>query len=443
MQNFRLNLLLRTVLLIITIFLLAYIVLNTDFIVITFLVGLGIIGLIFEFIHYVDKTNRDLASFLSAIKHDDYSTTFPDESRGKSFGKIYSELNKITDQFQRIRAEKEVQFQYLQTLVEHVEVGLLCFDLSGEVVLMNRALKQLLKKPHISSINGLSKTYPLLAQTFTRLKQGEKELITTYVEDEELELSIRLTEFKLQNKAYKLLSIQNILGELEARDIEAWQKLIRILTHEIMNSVTPIVSLTQTLQEMLQDIEELDEEGTISDAKEGLKAILHRSRGLLHFTEAYRDISRIPEPRFKELTLQQVLEHIQTLFEPKLTENGISFIVRIPGTNFTFQADPELLEQVLINLLQNAEDAVQTVANPVIELQGDRSESGQIFISIRDNGVGISRDVQDKVFVPFFTTKEKGSGIGLSLSRQIMQLHKGSLTLQSAPGMGSQAILKF
>ena len=297
-KNFRINLIIRTLILVGSAFGLAYMVLNTQYYVVTFLTTITITGIVIDFIRYMDKTNRDLTSFLLAIQHDDFSTTFSNTKKGETFGKLYGELNEITRQFQRIRAEKEAQFQYLQTIVEHVDVGLLCLKENGEVLLMNETLQRFLHKPYVQHLNSLTKTNSTFVDTVNEMKAGSKELIKIQIENDQLNLAIRAAEFKIEDKPHKLISVQNIRGELEAQEEEAWQKLIRILTHEIMNSVTPVVSLSETIRDMLRDEEALEQQETLEDAREGLQAIEKRSKGLLHFTENYRDLMRIPEPRF-------------------------------------------------------------------------------------------------------------------------------------------------
>lgn len=409
-----------------------YCIFFTQMYVVTFLTGLAVIGLVVEMIHYIDRTNRDIASFLLSMRHDDFSTSFNSTRMGRSFRELYGSFNEITEVFQRIRAEKETNFQYLQTVVKHVNVGLLCFEENGEVQLMNRTLQQLLNKPYLTHIHALEKIAPELLEGVRTLQPGERELVKVTLQGEVHQLAMRAVEFKLQDTPYKLISMQDIQGELEVNELEAWQKLIRILTHEIMNSVSPIVSLTATIQDMLED--DVADSESITDMRDAVGAINKRSQGLLHFTEAYRDLTRVPAPQLQAISVTKLLESLEVLFRSQLEEKGVKMTLQLPAKDFSFQADLELLEQVLINLIKNALDALQGLPLATVSLAAQMNEQGKTQFTVSDNGPGISPELLEQIFVPFFTTKGTGSGIGLSLSRQIMRRHRGSLSVQSVPG---------
>jgi len=442
-KNYRLNLLLRSLLITALALLFAFLILGTDYVVITLLSGLSIAGALLELVNYLERTNRDLAGFLASIEHGDFSTTFTASRRGQSFDRLYQELNRITDQFQHIRAEKEMQYQYLQTVVEHVEVGLLCFSQrSGEVLLMNQALQRMLRRPYVQHINGFRYLGPSFTEVLETLEPGERELVKLRSNNELMQLSVQATEFKLKEEPYQLISFQNIRGELEARDLEAWQQLIRILTHEIMNSVTPVVSLTGTLQEVFADENALDDPDILTDARDGLSAIQNRGQGLIRFTEAYRDLTRMPEPQFEEVPIQPLFERLGTLFKQELHQQGVSLAVEVAPDLPPVQADPQLIEQVLINLIKNALEALAGTEQPRLQLRAYR-EGGRTLLHVWDSGPGIPDEVAERIFVPFYTTKEGGSGIGLSLSRQIMQMHKGSLSVYASAETGTTFTLEF
>jgi nitrogen fixation/metabolism regulation signal transduction histidine kinase len=416
--------------------LLAFLVLHTGFVVVTFLVGVSLLGIMIEMWHHLERTQRDLAAFLSAIQHDDFSTTFPTSRPTASRVNLYQELNRITAQFQRIRAEKEAQYQYLQTIVEHVEVGLLAYSQrTGEVLLMNQALQRMLRRPYVQHINGFRYLGEPFAGTLTDLAAGERALIKLRRGNDLLQLSVRAAEFKLNHEPFRLLSCQNIRSELEARDLEAWQQLIRILTHEIMNSVTPVVSLTGTLKGLFEDEQALDDPETLLDARAGLSAIQNRSLGLIRFTEAYQDLMHIPEPQLEAVLVDDLLGRVHTLYRQQLRQQGIA--LRVEADEMPpIQADPQLIEQVLINLLKNAAEALAGHPDPQICLRAFTAD-GRSYLQVHDNGPGIPESVMERLFVPFFTTKQGGSGIGLSLSRQIMQRHRGEISVFSTPEEGT------
>lgn len=336
-----------------------------------------------------------------------------------------------------------MQYQYLQTIVAHVEVGLLCYSQkTGEVLLMNKALERMLRRPYVQHINGFRYLGENFQHMLETLQPGHNELIKLRTGQELMQLAIQATEFKLQEEPFQLISFQDIRGELEARDLEAWQQLIRILPHEIMNSVTPVVSLTGTLQEMFEEDHALEDPEILTDAREGLKAIKNRGLGLIHFTEAYRDLTRLPEPEFEEVEVEALLQRVLTLFREELRRQKVELKLECEPAIRAIQADPGMVEQVLINLIKNAMEVLENRDDGQIRVQA-REDGTRVQVLVEDNGAGIPESVMDRIFVPFYTTKEKGSGIGLSLSRQIMQLHKGSLSVFSESGQGTTFVMTF
>lgn len=395
-------------------------------------------------VRYVDQSNRDFTAFLLGIKYDDFSATYSGHHKGKTFGEMYEAFNDINRKFLNIRAEKEANHQYLQTIVESVNVGLLCIDEEGGIFMLNKALQKLLNKPYLVHLDALGQIDENLLDSVKNLKAGERDMIKVTLENKSMQLALHVTEFALREQQLKLVSFQNISGELEEQELEAWQKLIRILRHEIMNSITPIVSLTATIDSMLND----SPHGSVTeeeseDIRAAISAIRNRSEGLMHFTETYRNLTRLPPPKFQLVDANDLIERIRVLFKPVFQKNGITFNMHLSQAPVIFQADVELIEQVIINLLKNAIDVVKEVANPVITISTQRTKEGRAIIQVADNGKGIEKEMLEQIFVPFYTTKEEGSGIGLSLSRQIMRTHKGRINVQSVVGEGTVFTLKI
>jgi two-component system, NtrC family, nitrogen regulation sensor histidine kinase NtrY len=281
------------------------------------------------------------------------------------------------------------------------------------------------------------------------MKAGDKNLVKVIIEDEFLQLSIYATEFRMRGEEYVLISLQNISTELDEKEVESWQKLIRVLTHEIMNSITPISSLVATLRQMLFSNEEsplnmndLDDED-LDGVLMALKTIQSRSQGLLNFVEIYRNLTRIPKPNFRYFPVKEIFERAEILLKPKLEQLGINFTTKVLPSDLMITADPDLIDQVTINLLLNAMDAVKDNPRPQISMLASQNLNGRITIDVTDNGYGIKPDILDKIFMPFFTSKREGNGIGLSLSRQMMYLHKGNITVKSKPGEGSVFTMTF
>ncbi|HMI65080.1 MAG TPA: ATP-binding protein, partial [Cyclobacteriaceae bacterium] len=264
----------------------------------------------------------------------------------------------------------------------------------------------------------------------------------------DFQLTIQATELRVRGSTVKLVTLQNIQTELQRQELEAWQNLTRVLRHEIMNSITPISSLTSTLREILdhdlikkEGIYELKNEGA-EDLREGLNTIESRSKGLIKFIDAYREYTSLPNPKIRTVRLKDLIEKVALLMRPELKKTTIRFTYSCESEYLTVQADEEMIEQVLINLIKNAVESLAGSDNGKIELNGKYAENA-LLIEVRDNGPGIIKEAIDKIFVPFFTTKKTGSGIGLSLSRQIIQMHNGSLSVVSEPDVETVFTLKF
>lgn len=398
---------------------------------------------------FLEKTNSRLARFLASIRHSDFSSSFTDESLGKSFAELNHEFNQVIEAFKTNRAEKEEHFNYLLTVVQHVSIGIIVFRRDGKVDVFNNAIKKMLRLNHLRSIQELGAVKDDLPEMLLRMQAGDKLLVKVFLQDELIQLSINATEFRMRGETYVLVSLQNIHPELEDKEIESWQRLIRVLTHEIMNSITPISSLTATIQEMITDpetgesrLQQLDNED-IESITAAVETIGSRSRGLLNFVEVYRNLTRIPKPNFRYFPVKELFVRATELLKPKLELHHIQCKWQVFPDDLMVLADPDLVDQVIINLMLNAIDAVKTRQNPQISIVASQNVNNRITIDIADNGHGIKPDLMDKIFMPFFTSKKEGSGIGLSLSRQIMQMHKGAISVKSKPEEGTIFTLMF
>jgi two-component system, NtrC family, nitrogen regulation sensor histidine kinase NtrY len=349
--------------------------------------------------------------------------------------------------------EKEAHYQYLKTIVQHIGIGLITFNKKGEIQIMNSAAKKLLKVTQADNIDEFIALHPQFVEIFKRLRTGGRELLKFEQGGDLLQISIYAIELSLQGEEFKLISLQNIQSELEEKEMEAWQNLIRVLTHEIMNSVTPISSLATTVEEDLakclnqQSPENHVSSSDLEDMHLAMKTIHKRSDGLIRFVTDFRNLTRIPNPRFQTTSVKQLFEQTHLLMKNEIAENNVTMECDVQPADLELTADPELIEQVLINLIKNASQALSDY-NPhsglrVIKMKAFQDEKERVYISISDNGPGIDEEAQAKLFIPFFTTKKNGSGIGLSLSRQIMRQHKGSISVKSVVNEGSEFILKF
>ena len=437
----------RVLLLSATICLLAYLLFKTDFIAAAVFVCLIGAYQILALLRYVTKTNKDLNRFLLSIKHSDFSQSFTNNLKGGGFDELNAAFGEVNREFQRAKIEKEEHFRFLQTIIDHVGIALVAFDPEGKVALMNNAAKKLLKIPRLGNIKDLASVSPRLADKLVNISPGDKDLVKLQQDDDLLQLSIYATGFILRQQQLTLVAMQNIQHELEEKEMMSWQNLIRVLTHEIMNSITPIASLASTAQGLLKDNQECDVPESINevidDVRKAVNTIEKRSNGLLTFIENYRKLTRIPKPAFKVCQIKDLFDRVEYLLKDQFEQCSIKFKKRVDPESLTITADPALIEQVLINLCKNAVEAVNGVIRPKIKLKAGTDGRGNPVIKVSDNGKGIKEEVLEKIFIPFFTTKPQGSGIGLSLSRQIIRQHKATIGVTSKPNEKTVFKLRF
>jgi len=448
-KKFRFNCIIRVILLGLFCLGFFFILFKTELYAALLIIGLLIIYQIYSLIHYVEKTNRDLTRFFTSIRYSDFSQTFKDDGLGTSFEALRKAFAEVMNAFRKTRTEKEEHYRYLQTVVQHVGIGLIAFQPNGDVELINTAAKRLLRVPSLKNIQSLESFSKSLVETLQNIKPRDRALIKVEDNDESLHLALYATGFKLRGQNFLLVSIQNIHSELEEKEIEAWQKLIRVLTHEIMNSITPIASLASIINELIKESwkfrrsDEKIETESLTDIHDAAQTIQKRSQGLLHFVDAYRNLTLIQKPNFQIFQVKELFARVEKLMQANIKKKAISFGHKIEPKSLELSADPELIEQVLINLLLNALHALEGQKNAKIDLDAKLDGRGRIVIQVKDNGPGITEENLEKIFIPFFSTREGGSGIGLSLSRQIMRLHRGSIGVHSDPGVETIFTLRF
>lgn len=449
LRRFRFQVVMRVIVLCFSVFATVLFLLPTKLVATIIVAALLVVIQVYALIRYVENTNLHLSRFLMAVKHGDFATSFRDGRLGPSFNELIGAFNEVMDRMRQTRSEKEEHYRYLQTVVHHVGIGLIAFLPDGTVDLFNTAAKRLLKAATLKNIRSLEAFSPALVETLMSLRPGEKALVK--IGEEEMELALHAAEFRLKDQLYTLVSLQNIQSELQEKELEAWQKLIRVLTHEIMNSMTPITSMTATVLDLLKALPAPEKDQaevsvdaeTVSDITGALSTIHKRSQGLTEFVNAYRNLTLIPKPNFKVFAIDELFARIEKLMESKLAETGVVFHWSVEPQTLELTADPILMEQVLINLTINALDALKDTNGARIDLTAGMGETGKVVVRVKDNGPGIAKEALAKVFIPFFSTKKTGSGIGLSLSRQIMKLHKGSMSVHSEPDIETIFTLKF
>ncbi len=371
-NNFRINFIVRTLLLVLSIFAFFYLLFKTELSMTMALVGILIGFQVFAMIHYVDRTNRVLNNFLESIRYSDFTRTFQVESLDSSFDKLKKSFNDVIKDFQGVRAEKEENYYYLQTVIQHIGIALIAYSKDGKVELINNATKKLFQVRALSNVQALKDFSPELVQKLLTINHGENSLIRVQERDELLQLSIYATEFKIHNRTILLTSIKNIQNELEEKEMESWQKLIRVLTHEIMNSITPISSLSSTISMILKDLSnDLKEEQvagehfeTIKEVEYALDTIYKRTDGLMHFVNTYRNLTKIPTPSFSIFPIRQLVDNIKGLMTEEMKQKGIECTIQIEPESLELSADEKLIEQVVINLVKNAMQALEGRENP-------------------------------------------------------------------------------
>ncbi len=446
LNDFRSRVIFRIILLGLSLSLFMFMISRPNMMFAAILTGIIIILQLTEIFRFVSQTNRKLTRFLESVKYSDFISGFASDNKlGKSFKDLNIAFNEVLEAFRKARSEKEEHWQYLNTVVQQVRTGILSFDTEGRVQLINTNARKFIEVQALKNIHELKQINPKLYQTLINVQPGKGAL---HKGTNEIYLTIQATELRIRGNDVKLLTLQNIQPELQKQELEAWQNLTRVLRHEIMNSITPISSLTSTLKEILEhDLTqkehhyELKQEGA-EDLKEGLNTIENRSKGLIKFIDAYREYTSLPNPKIKMVRLKDLIEKVAMLMRQEMKKYNINFKHECSTEYLTIQADEEMIEQVLINLLKNAAEAASNTRDPQIELVG-KYHGSQIKIEVTDNGTGIIPEAMENIFVPFYTTKKSGSGIGLSLSRQIMQLHNGTLTVESEPSVKTVFTLRF
>lgn len=399
-----------------------------------------------ELYRFQRKAQNELQQFVESVHYRDFSRYFDVKHAPAELQPLREGFNQINSTFKVISKEKETQYQYLQKILELVDTGILSYEgENGEILWMNESLKRMLHVPYLKTIHSLSKRDNELYKDIIALKPGEGKITKAHIEKSTFKILLSATAFQTEGKKFKLIAFQNINEALDETESMAWQKLLSVMTHEIMNSIAPISSLADTLKNRLEkSVAHMStKSAAVHDLELGIETIKRRSEGLLKFAETYRNLNKIITPNLKPIYVRDLFEILHQLMEPTLVQKNIEMDIVLKDTDLILHADTSLIEQVLINLVVNAIEAVKDVANPTIVLSATSTLNKKILIKVIDNGFGMTEEVMDKIFIPFFSTKKNGSGIGLSLCKQIMMLHKGNIHVESREGEGTAFSLQF
>jgi two-component system, NtrC family, nitrogen regulation sensor histidine kinase NtrY len=399
-------------------------------------------------VNQVNKTNSDLEKFFSSVHNHDSSVRFPDKASDNSFSKLHDRMNNLNTIIQNVKIENERTSQFMQSVVAHVDIGLLSFDADGRIGIYNKAAKKYLKNNQPQLLSALKTMNDELFEIICTIKPGQEVLHKMKIDNLLQSVIIKATELRFENNSIKIISFQDITNELDKKELDSWQRLIRVLTHEIMNSISPITSLTSVIsgyfkkknhEEQIKP-EAIDHQ-IVAKTLSGLNTIEETGKGLLDFVDKYRSLTSLPKPNICKFRIYELLLKCKLLMESNIPDN-IEITVSSDPEDISVAADYAQVEQILINLIKNSIEALSGKKNGTIHIQSFSSDDNTI-IQVTDNGNGISDDIIEDIFVPFYTTKKNGSGIGLSLSKQIMQNHNGSISVNSVPAKGAKFTLKF
>ena len=443
-SRFEFGVFLRVTGLVVTLAVLAWMAVKTDWYVTLALVAVALFAQAALLAHFASRSGREVARFLNAVAFGDNSASFASFSGDHAFSELNSSMTRVLDQLRSGQAERAEQAQYLQSLISHVPVALIAVEDGGAVQLLNLAARRLFESA-CTDAGQFERHGAAFATGMEALKPGEAAIVRMERNTGALQLKAAATGLTLSGGRCRLISLQNIETELTAQELAAWQTVIRVMAHEVTNSLTPITSLATTAQGLVRDVlaslpAEDERHAALSDAAEALETMGRRSQGLLHFVQNHRRITRRMVAKIEIVALQRLFIRLQRLLAGELATRNITLALAVVPDTLEVAADTELLDQALINLLRNAMEALRDGGRITLSAF---QENGRVVIAVADNGPGIAAESREKVFVPFFTTKRQGSGVGLTLVRQIATVHGGTVGISDTPGGGTTVAIRF
>ncbi len=404
---------------------------------------------IFSFINlfkFISSRFREMDDFFESVKYRDFSRWYNEKSGAEDVKELHKGFNEVNRTVLEINKEKETQHLYLKKILELIQTGIVAYNVkSSNILWVNDAFKKQLNIPSLKNIRFIENRKPKLYETIFLKNHTTNDTINIEINNEKTQFLIASSIFEIEDETFKLIILQNIEDTLNKNESEAWKKLLSVMTHEIMNSIAPISSLAETLQSKVElSIQDSNEHPLdMNDLDIGIESIKKRSEGLLKFAKTYRSLNKITKLNLSTIQVKALFSNIKTLMLPSLNGKNISLIFENENPSLEIEIDTYLIEQVLINLILNAVEACKDIENPKIILKAQKTIEGQPVLKIIDNGKGIPDEIIENIFVPFFTTKKTGSGIGLSLCKQIMMLHKGKILIKSIENKGTSVSLVF
>jgi len=447
-RNLYTNIIIRVLTIVLLSCLLGYLVFVQRSLRFSLICSLVIILLTINLISYLNTTNKKIRYFFDSIRNDDSNLYFPVDMKNRNLREIYNRMNVVNQQIQQLKIENTRQEKYFSILLEHLASGIITYDNKGFILHANSSAKRLLSMDVLTHLQQIERIDQKLYSAIKEIRPSERRLVALTTEYGEIQLSLKATSFNTNDNELIILSIQDIKSELDEKELESWMKLIRVLMHEIMNSITPITSLSETLFNMYKSGEKPIPPSdvtvkTISTTLQGLNVIREQGKGLMSFVESYRKLTRIPPPDKKLFRVSDLLTRVKILYYSLEKSDRIALTVNLKDPDLEIFADENQMSLVLINLLKNALEANEDNPSGKITITALLNNDNNPEITVSDNGPGIPEGKSDEIFVPFFTTRKEGSGIGLSISKQIMRLHGGSLKVRSVPGKETIFFLNF
>lgn len=422
----------RTALIMINLLVLAYLLASPGYHAASVAALLLLVVQCYGIVKFVSTTNAELVRFFEAAKHADYSQRFDLSGLGSGFVELGNEFSTILSSFQQARKESEEQLKHLKAVIEHVPVPLISIQQGGMIKLWNNSARRLFGVNQLLRIDNLSQFGAEFQHQLTTINPGERRLVDFKVDGMTHQLSLSMTDVNVAGRHEKLLSLQDIQNELDASQMKAWQDLVRVLTHEIMNSITPVASLASTAVDLIDDTKRKVKQQpevieALDDVSSAVETVARRSDGLMNFVGSYRKLTSMPKLNKQRFKIKDKFDHVQQISMQNDESHSINYTVDVVPTELELFADQDLLEQILINLVRNAQQALAKSEQPQIRLNAYLNRRGHAVLEVCDNGAGITADIANKIFIPFFTTKKNGSGVGLALARQVMNGHDGSI----------------
>jgi nitrogen fixation/metabolism regulation signal transduction histidine kinase len=446
-KNYYFQLILRVCIITIIAFIFAFTWLNSQIYIAVgslILIIIQVLGLI----KYLNQTNVKIAYFFESLKNEDFTLRFPEETNSKSLRQLHQSLNKVNNLIRDTQIKNRAQENYYQEILKQAKIGILTINNKGHILFSNPTVKRLFNSSQLNHIRQLEKVDKNLFNLISELKPFERKLFQLTNERETIQLLIKSTEVVLNEDKLKLITIQDINNELDEKETDSWMKLIRVLTHEIMNTIAPISSISESIlsyyksENRILPASEINE-SHIKNTVKGLEVIKNQGNDLMSFVQSYRSVLNIPIPDKKIIDVGKLLEKVKILAMQEPGFDTISFQIKNTSENLNIFADEKQITQVLINLSKNAIQSLYKRNDGIIELISGITPNKEKYIMVKDNGAGISQELIGQIFVPFFTTKPNGSGIGLSLSKQVMQIHGGRLKVHSVPFVETSFMLVF